>query len=858
MVLGGSSSWRLVLAQAILLCFGMSWCWATSVPRFQGVSMYNATHVSIVGEPNATRKLLPPEQFCQSLGCSCHLDQSLSCQLESDRIAAIPQLLDQDRANKITDINIENQRNFVELNEAQLQIYPKLKTLTIHRCGLKYVSPKAFFHNRDIQKIDLRYNEIEAITWTAIEGLGTIELLISDNELVCNCSAKWIQMKILQNSRIFGPLGNKIECQHPDQRSQTSLLSSYTIDGCDVPEVEVVNVSARVYERERVTLTCRGRGKPAPRVHWDTARVQAAPYELKTTSSVEEQHDAEGKLIGTIQVTTTELVLHRVDGTANGPLRCYADNLVGRSKADVNLTIFTPPRITSMKMGKRFNHHIQYDVVAYPMFNWSWFINDRPLERDPEKYNYIHQKTDTASYRGFLEFLSPISSVAGFYTLVVENEFGTANETLEVTFPGIPHNNNNNPRHRPPVPSGKPRIQEREPYVDVDIIPIIVTLSVLVVLVSVVGALVALRWCQFRQENYAADGTRFCAWLWLSMRPGGRRCFDRKRVVGKERIPLNMTRMVENPNYPNYFQDTMKNGKTVVRHIAREKISFIQSLGEGAFGRVFLGTVDYLTPDEPTTLVAVKTLKNMSVDEARLDFDREAELLTNLQHANIVRFYGISTDGDPLMILFEYMEYGDLNNFLRDRGPDSTVLDPKSKQVPPLSRADLLKISTQVACGMEYLASQHFVHRDLATRNCLVGDMLVVKIGDFGMSRDVYSTDYYRVGRHTMLPIRWMPPESILYRKFTVESDVWSFGVVLWEIFALGKQPWYELSNHEVIQQVTSGKLLGKPDECPEEIYQIMLSCWKAQPQDRSPIKVLHEQLDHFCKAESEYMPIIE
>ncbi|KAK8785008.1 hypothetical protein V5799_008627 [Amblyomma americanum] len=194
----------------------------------------------------------------------------------------------------------------------------------------------------------------------------------------------------------------------------------------------------------------------------------------------------------------------------------------------------------------------------------------------------------------------------------------------------------------------------------------IVALSVLLVLVTAGGALVTLRWCQFRQ-HYAAEGTPFSTWLWDSLRPGGsgRRCFDRKRVVGCERIPLNVARMVENPNYPVYHQETLKGGKAVVRHIAREKISFIQSLGEGAFGRVFLGTVDYLSPDEPTTLVAVKTLKDAAVEEARVDFEREAELLTNLQHANIVRFYGVSTDGDPLMILFEYMEHGDLNNFLR-------------------------------------------------------------------------------------------------------------------------------------------------------------------------------------------------
>ncbi|KAJ8790084.1 hypothetical protein J1605_021522 [Eschrichtius robustus] len=138
-----------------------------------------------------------------------------------------------------------------------------------------------------------------------------------------------------------------------------------------------------------------------------------------------------------------------------------------------------------------------------------------------------------------------------------------------------------------------------------------------------------------------------------------------------------------------------------------------------------------------------KTLKDAS-DNARKDFHREAELLTNLQHEHIVKFYGVCVEGDPLIMVFEYMKHGDLNKFLRAHGPDA-VLMAEGNPPTELTQSQMLHIAQQIAAGMVYLASQHFVHRDLATRNCLVGENLLVKIGDFGMSRDVYSTDYYRV-----------------------------------------------------------------------------------------------------------------
>lgn len=306
-----------------------------------------------------------------------------------------------------------------------------------------------------------------------------------------------------------------------------------------------------------------------------------------------------------------------------------------------------------------------------------------------------------------------------------------------------------------------------------------------------------------------------------------------------------------------------------ITHIVSEKISFIKELGEGAFGRVFLGTVDYLSVEEPTTLVAIKMLKETQTNEFRVEFSREAEILATLVHKNIVTFYGISIDGVNLMMIFEYMEFGDLNNFLRERDPITglmskfalsaeSVVDAEAglvvaagsknfehERYKSLSLENLLNIATQIAAGMEFLASQHFVHRDLATRNCLVGSGLVTKIGDFGMSRDVYATDYYRVGRDVLLPIRWMSPESIMYRKYTVESDCWSFGILLWEVMTYGKQPWFEYSNLEAIQNITRGKQLTPPERCPLHIYELMCECWRFNPSERMHISKVFKMLNN-------------
>ncbi|XP_076069681.1 tyrosine-protein kinase transmembrane receptor Ror-like [Oratosquilla oratoria] len=281
------------------------------------------------------------------------------------------------------------------------------------------------------------------------------------------------------------------------------------------------------------------------------------------------------------------------------------------------------------------------------------------------------------------------------------------------------------------------------------------------------------------------------------------------------------------------------------REFPLSNVRFMQELGEGAFGKVYKGELQGVSPDGSSVLVAIKTLKENATAKTRQDFHREVELMTDLRHPNIVCLLGVVMKEEPMCMLFEHMSQGDLHEFLISHSPRSDVSacsDDGMSQVV-LEQPDMLYIATQIAAGMEYLSNHHYVHRDLASRNCLVGENLTVKISDFGLSRDIYSSDYYRVQSKSLLPVRWMPPESILYGKFTTESDVWSFGVVLWEIFSYGLQPYYGYNNQEVIDMIRSRHLLPCPDDCPPRIYALMVECWHETPNRRPTFREIHSRL---------------
>ncbi|KAJ8007506.1 hypothetical protein DPEC_G00118200 [Dallia pectoralis] len=340
--------------------------------------------------------------------------------------------------------------------------------------------------------------------------------------------------------------------------------------------------------------------------------------------------------------------------------------------------------------------------------------------------------------------------------------------------------------------------------------------------------------------------TAFLTIIFLMCRRKRKMWKNRKRSMENPTLTalpseLLLDRLHPNPMYQRL--PLLLNSKLLALEYPRNNIEYVRDIGEGAFGRVFQARAPGLQQSEPVTMVAVKMLKEEASTDMQNDFQREAALMAEFDHPNIVRLLGVCAVGKPMCLMFEYMAHGDLNEYLRLRSPaqhqsfSHASLSGRSFSSElnggPLCCEDQLFISKQVAAGMAYLSERKFVHRDLATRNCLVGEEMVVKIADFGLSRNIYSADYYKANENDAIPIRWMPPESIFYNRYTSESDVWAYGVVLWEIFSNGMQPYYGMAHEEVIYYVRDGHILSCPSNCPLELYNLMRLCWSSHPTDR-------------------------
>ncbi|XP_044018500.1 tyrosine kinase receptor Cad96Ca isoform X2 [Aphidius gifuensis] len=260
----------------------------------------------------------------------------------------------------------------------------------------------------------------------------------------------------------------------------------------------------------------------------------------------------------------------------------------------------------------------------------------------------------------------------------------------------------------------------------------------------------------------------------------------------------------------------------------RHRLKVLGILGEGCFGQVWKSEAIDIDDKKGTSIVAVKTLKENATERERIDLAQELKVMKTLEpHPNVVRLIGCCTEREPMFVILEYVSGGKLQSFLRESREE------RNRGGPGLTSRDLTGFVYQISKGMEYLASKGIIHRDLAARNILIDNDRGCKVADFGFARDIAANAIYERKSEGRLPIRWMAPESLYDNIFSVKSDIWSFGVLIWEIVTLGSTPYPGMAAAEVMKKIKEGYRLDRPEHCKRELYNIMYYCWDKDPNCR-------------------------
>nr|XP_033792403.1 tyrosine-protein kinase Mer [Geotrypetes seraphini]XP_033792404.1 tyrosine-protein kinase Mer [Geotrypetes seraphini] len=307
--------------------------------------------------------------------------------------------------------------------------------------------------------------------------------------------------------------------------------------------------------------------------------------------------------------------------------------------------------------------------------------------------------------------------------------------------------------------------------------------------------------------------------------------FKANKSYGRNPIKITLSSLGVSEDLQQKLEDVMVN---------RSVLTLGKVLGEGEFGSVMEG--ELADTDGTRQKVAVKTMKLDNFSQREIEeFLSEAACMKDFDHPNVIKLLGVcleaSTRRTPKpMVILPFMKYGDLHSFL---------LSSRIGSGPqPLPLWTLLKMMIDIALGMEYLSNRNFLHRDLAARNCMLRDDMTVCVADFGLSKKIYSGDYYRQGRIAKMPVKWIAIESLADRIYTTKSDVWAFGITAWEIVTRGMTPYPGVQNHEIYDYLLQGQRLKQPADCLDELYEIMYACWRADPVDRPTFTELKLHLE--------------
>uniref|UniRef100_A0A673T7A1 receptor protein-tyrosine kinase n=1 Tax=Suricata suricatta TaxID=37032 RepID=A0A673T7A1_SURSU len=294
---------------------------------------------------------------------------------------------------------------------------------------------------------------------------------------------------------------------------------------------------------------------------------------------------------------------------------------------------------------------------------------------------------------------------------------------------------------------------------------------------------------------------------------------------------------------PHTYEDPNQAVHEFAKEIEASCITIERVIGAGEFGEVCSGRLKL--PGKRELPVAIKTLKVGYTEKQRRDFLGEASIMGQFDHPNIIHLEGVVTKSKPVMIVTEYMENGSLDTFLKKNDGQFTVIQ-------------LVGMLRGISAGMKYLSDMGYVHRDLAARNILINSNLVCKVSDFGLSRvledDAEAAYTTRGGK---IPIRWTAPEAIAFRKFTSASDVWSYGIVMWEVVSYGERPYWEMTNQDVIKAVEEGYRLPSPMDCPAALYQLMLDCWQKDRNSRPKFDEIVNMLDKLIRNPSSLKTLV-